>query len=129
MAKGRILIVEDEQIVAWDLQQRLTRLGYTVLGIVSSGEAAIAKALELAPDLVLTDIRLPGEVDGVQAALHIQARMKTVIVYMTAYGDEHTVQRALESHPATVLRKPLQNAALQRALESVLGAAGGARDC
>jgi CheY-like chemotaxis protein len=96
-----------------------------VLGVVSSGEGAIAKALELTPDLVLMDIRLPGEMDGVEAAAHIQARVQTAIVYMTAYGDERTVQRALDSNPAMVLRKPLQTAALQSALESVLGEAEG----
>lgn len=125
MDKVRILIVEDEHIVAWDLERRLTRLGYTVLGMVSSGEEAIAKALELKPDIILMDIRLSGEMDGVEAAEHIRARMKTAIIYMTAYGDERTLQRTQASNHLTVMRKPFQNDALQRALDEALGEAEG----
>jgi len=121
MANPCILIVEDEVLIAWDLERRLTRLGYSVLGIASSGQEAIEKALALRPDLVLMDIRLPGDISGIEAAGHIQAQLQTVIVYMTAYADEPTVQRALASGPATVIRKPFQISELQRALESTLG--------
>jgi CheY-like chemotaxis protein len=68
MANARILIVEDEPIIAWDLQRRLTRLGYVVLGSVSSGQDALEKALALKPDLILMDIRLAGTMDGIEAA-------------------------------------------------------------
>jgi len=121
MANPCILIVEDEVLIAWDLERRLTRLGYAVLGIASSGQEAIEKALALRPDLVLMDIRLPGDISGIEAAGHIQAQLQTVIVYMTAYADDPTVQRALASGPATVIRKPFQISELQRALESTLG--------
>jgi CheY-like chemotaxis protein len=123
MANARILIVEDEHIVAWDLAQRLTHLGYTVLGIVSSGQDALEQALELKPDLILMDIRLPGHMDGIEAAERIRAQLQTAIVYMTAYADEHTVQRALATHPAMVMRKPFHSSELQRTLESALGQA------
>jgi CheY-like chemotaxis protein len=121
MTNARILIVEDEHIVAWDLERRLTRLGYAVLGIVSSGQDAIEQALEFRPDLILMDIRLPGNMDGIEAAERIRAQLETVVVYMTAYADERTVQRALASNPAAVMRKPFHSGELQRTLESALG--------
>ena len=121
MATARILIVEDESLIAWDLEQCLTHLGYAVLGLASSGQEAIAKALALRPDLILLDIRLPGNVDGLEAAARIRAQLQTVIVYMTAYADEPTVQRALVGDPAMVMRKPFQISELQRVLESALG--------
>jgi CheY-like chemotaxis protein len=123
MANARILIVEDEFLIAWDLEQYLTRLGYAVLGLASSGQDAIAKALALRPDLMLMDIRLPGDMDGIEAAGHIRAQLPTVIVYMIAYADEPTVQRAVAGGPATVLRKPFHISKLQRAVERALGGA------
>jgi CheY-like chemotaxis protein len=125
MTKAGILIVEDEHIVAWDLQRQLTRLGYTVLGIVSSGEEAIAQTLQLRPDLVLMDIRLPGEMDGVEAAEHIRTLVPAAIIFMTAYGDDGTLQRTLASGSVVVLQKPFQHAELQSALVKVLGEAAG----
>jgi CheY-like chemotaxis protein len=121
MANARILIVEDEPIVAWDLERRLTRLGYVVLGIVSSGQDAIEQALALRPDLILMDIRLRGPMDGIEAAEHIRAQFQTVIVYLTAYADEPTVQRALARAPAMVMRKPFHIRELQSTLERALG--------
>jgi CheY-like chemotaxis protein len=121
MATARILIVEDELLIAWDLERRLSRLGYAVLGTASSGQDAVEKALELRPELILMDIRLPGDMDGIEAAARIRAQLPTAIVYMTAYADEPTVQHALASDPATLLRKPLHNSELQRALERALG--------
>jgi CheY-like chemotaxis protein len=125
MAKARILVVEDEHIVAWDLQRQLTRLGHTVLGVVSSGEEALAQTLQLQPDLVLMDIRLLGEMDGVEAAECIRARVQVAIIFMTAYGDAGTLQRVQASSPAMVLQKPFQHAELQSALVKVLGEAAG----
>jgi CheY-like chemotaxis protein len=89
MADARILIVEDEHIIAWDLERRLTRLGYAVLGIVSSGQDAIEKALELRPDLILMDIRLPGNMDGIEAAERIRAQLQTVILYELVASFKH----------------------------------------
>ena len=94
MVVRRILIVEDERLIALDLQRRLTRLGYTVIGIMASGPQAIAAADQLQPDLVLMDIRLQGEMDGIDAALHIQTDRPIPVIYLTAYVDEATVQRA-----------------------------------
>jgi CheY-like chemotaxis protein len=94
-----------------------------VLGIVSSGQDAIEKALDLRPDLILMDIRLRGNMDGIEAAERIRAQLQTVIVYMTAYADAHSVQRALASDPAMVIRKPFHISELQRTLNCALGQA------
>jgi CheY-like chemotaxis protein len=121
MATARILIVEDEFLIAWDLERRLTRLGYVVLGVAASGQDVIEKAVALRPDLILMDIRLPGDMDGIEAAERIRAQLPTVIVYMTAYADEPTVQRALAGGPAMVMRKPFHISELQNILERALG--------
>jgi len=121
MATARILIVDDELMIAWDLERRLTGLGYVVLGLASSGQEAIEKALELRPDLVLMDIRLPGTMGGIEAAKRIRAQLQTVIVYMTAYADEPGMPRALACDTAMVIRKPFHISELQRTLERALG--------
>jgi two-component system, cell cycle sensor histidine kinase and response regulator CckA len=82
---ARILIVEDESIVQLDLQRRLQRMGHIVVGMASKGEDAIAKAVELKPDLVLMDIRLDGSMDGIEAARRIREEQWTPVIYVTAY--------------------------------------------
>jgi CheY-like chemotaxis protein len=123
VADARILIVEDEFLIAWDLERRLTHLGYVPLGSVSSGQDAIAEALELRSNLILMDIRLLGNMDGIEAAERIRALLPTVIVYMTAYADEPTMQRILANGPATVMRKPFHVSELESTLERALGKA------
>jgi CheY-like chemotaxis protein len=86
MANAKILVVEDEAIVAKDLQYRLTKFGYTVPAIASSGEEAINKAVEISPDLVLMDIRLKGSMDGIEAAQEIYKRLDIPVIYLTAYA-------------------------------------------
>jgi two-component system, cell cycle sensor histidine kinase and response regulator CckA len=86
VTSARILIVEDERIVQLDLQQRLKRMGHTVVGITARGDEAIARARELKPDLVLMDVRLDGDMDGIQAARHIRGELGTPVVYVTAYA-------------------------------------------
>jgi two-component system, cell cycle sensor histidine kinase and response regulator CckA len=112
----RILIVEDERLIALDLQRRLTRLGYTVVGIMASGPQAITAAYQLQPDVVLMDIRLQGEMDGIEAALRIQADRPVPIIYLTAYVDEATMQRAQATFPWGFLRKPFHVTDLQTLL-------------
>lgn len=90
----KILIVEDNAIIAIDLQNTLIKLGYTVPAVVSSGEEAINKVKENNPDLVLMDINLYGEMDGVEAASKIHTFSDTPIIYLTAYTDEKTLERA-----------------------------------
>jgi CheY-like chemotaxis protein len=95
----RILIVEDETIVALDLQNSLKLLGYNVVGTASSGADAIAKAEKMQPDLVLMDIILNGDMDGVQAAETIHSMLDVPVVFLTACADDKTLDRAKVSEP------------------------------
>lgn len=120
MAAEHILVVEDENIIAKDLQQRLTTLGYTVSAIVSSGPDALQKAADLPLDLVLMDIVLKGAMDGVETAEHLRARFGLPIVYLTAYADPQTLQRAKVTEPLGYLLKPFIDRQLQTTIEMAL---------
>ena len=91
MAGERILVVEDEAVVARDLEQTLVRLGYEVVGVAQFAAEAVGKAAETHPDLVLMDISLQGDKDGVQAAEVIGQRFGTPVVFLTAHTDKATV--------------------------------------
>ena len=99
MVKNKILVVEDESIVAEDLRRSLEKMEYTVAGIVYSGEDAIKKAGETRPDLVLMDIMLQGKMDGIEAAGKIHSDYDIPVVYLTAYGDESIQERAKITEP------------------------------
>lgn len=99
MARPRILVVEDEAIVARDLQRRLQGLGYDVPVTSATGEHAIAQALEWRPELILMDIRLKGEIDGVEAALRIRRTFDIPVIFLTAYADANTLDRAKITEP------------------------------
>src|SRR5882724_5460547 len=99
MPKIRILVVEDETIVSLDIQRRLKTLGYEVVGAAVSGEDAIQKAATHRPDLVLMDIMLDGEMDGIAAAEQIRGRLHIPVIYLTAYADTYTLQRAKVTEP------------------------------
>ena len=116
----RILVVEDEAIVAMALRGRLENLGYDAVGVVASGEEAIEKADELRPDLVLMDIRLSGAMDGIEAAELIRVRFDIPVVYLTAYADQATLDRAKLTGPFGYLRIHRCNVQpyLQHALQS-----------
>jgi signal transduction histidine kinase len=103
-----ILVVEDEPITALDLRARLRGLGYAVPAIASSGEEAIRKAGEIRPDLVLMDVRLKTDMDGIEAATAIRSQLDIPVVYLTAYTDEETVQRAGLTEPFGYLLKPFE---------------------
>ncbi|MCZ7372465.1 MAG: response regulator, partial [Candidatus Methanoperedens sp.] len=94
MEKIKILVVEDESIIAEDIRRSLENLGYSVPSVVSSGEAAINKAKEERPDLVLMDIMLKGKMDGIVAAGKIRSEFNIPTVYLTAYGDDNILARA-----------------------------------
>jgi len=120
MVRARVLVVEDERIVAEDIERSLNKLGYPVLGIVSSGEEAMEKAEELGPDLVLMDIVLKGGMDGVEAAEEIQARLKIPVVYLTAYADDETLERAKVTQPFGYIVKPFEERELYTSIEVAL---------
>lgn len=113
----KILVVEDEVIVAEDIAGRLKKLGYAVAGTVSSGEEAIQKAAETQPDLVLMDIVLKGEMDGVTASEQIRNNTDIPTVFLTAYADEKTLQRAKLTDPFGYIVKPFQQNDLRVAIE------------
>lgn len=113
-------MVEDERIVAQDLERLLHRMGYTVCAIASSGQEAIAHAALTQPDLVLMDIVLPGPMDGVEAAEYLHAHGNVPVIYVTAHADAHTLQRAKATEPYGFLPKPFEVRALQTTLEMAL---------
>jgi len=120
VASARILVVEDEGIVAEEIRSRLKRLRYEVAAVASSGEEAIKKAEETRPDLVLMDIRLRGGMDGVEAAEEIRARFDIPVVYVTAYADEATLRRAKTTGPYGYILKPFEDKELRTSIEVAL---------
>jgi two-component system, OmpR family, phosphate regulon sensor histidine kinase PhoR len=116
MAGHKILIVEDEAIVALHEEENLKNMGYTVVGKASSGEEAIRKAEVTQPDLVLMDIVLKGEMDGIETAGQITARLDIPVIFVTAYGDEKTLQRAKLTEPFGYILKPFRERDLHVAI-------------
>ena len=120
MTTTQILIVEDEGIVAEEIQSRLKNRGYEVSAVAVSGEEAIQKAGETRPDLVLMDIKLKGDVDGIEAAKEIRSRFDIPVIYLTAYADEDTVQRAKVTEPFGYILKPFEERELHTSIEMAL---------
>jgi len=120
MSVKKILVVEDEKIVAWDIQTILEEFGYQVPAIVSSGAKAIEKVAETHPDLVLMDIRIQGDMDGVEAAEKIRINFNIPIVYLTAHADEATLKRARLTEPFGYIIKPFQEKELNATIEMAL---------
>ena len=116
-AAQRVLIVEDQRLIAADLESTLKHLGYVVVGNVASGEEAISKSNELRPELVLMDVHLRGEMDGIQAAEIIRDRFNLPVVYLTAYADEATILRAKKTTPFGYLVKPFNERELRATIE------------
>jgi CheY-like chemotaxis protein len=104
----RVLVVEDDPLVAYMLEESLQRIGYIVVGIVSTGPDAIRKAGEAKPDVVLMDIHLQGSMDGIAAAEKIMADWRIPIIFLTASTDEDTIQRAIRTKSQSYLVKPIQ---------------------
>jgi len=115
-----ILVVEDEPIVGLDLQQRLVGMGYDVPTVVRSGEDAIAATEEASPDLVLMDINLEGEMDGVAAAEKLRTGYRVPVVYLTAYSNDAVLGRAKLTEPYGYLLKPFDERELQSTIETAL---------
>ena len=120
MTQARILVVEDESIVAADIQDRLEALGYEVPATVGWGEKAVELAGALRPDLVLMDIQLKGRMDGVEAAAQIRQRFGIPVVYLTANADHPTVQRAKVTEPFGYVIKPFEERELHTTIEVAL---------
>ena len=115
-APARILIVEDEGIVAAHISSSLTKLGYESVGIAESSEEALTKTWNLQPGLILMDIRIKGEPDGIETAAAVLDKFDIPVIYLTAYSDRQTVDRAKLSGAAGFLMKPINDRNLGRSL-------------
>ena len=116
-SRPRALIVEDETLIAEELKERLSLLGFSVIAAVDSGEEGIAIATRERPDLVLMDIRLKGQKDGVQATEEIHQQVDVPVVYLTAYSDRLTVDRAKGTDYDGFVLKPFRASELQSTIE------------
>jgi two-component system, LytTR family, response regulator LytT len=120
MAKVKILIVEDESIVAKDIQSLLKQLGYLVTAIVNSGDKAVAEIEDRRPDLVLMDIMLKGKMSGIDAAGIIKDRFGLPVVFLTAYADDDTLEKAKITEPYGYIMKPFKEKELQTTIEMAI---------
>ena len=115
--KPAVMIVEDERLIARDMQQLLAELGYEPFAIASNSEEALKRVSERLPDVVLMDIRLKGEIDGIATAELLKSRFDVPVIYLTAHADDATVERAKNSEPYGYLIKPVDAARLRSAIE------------
>lgn len=115
-----LMLVEDERIVAFDLKRQLQGFGYQVASVVASGEKALQQLDTTRPDLVLMDIHLEGGMDGIEAATEIRKRRHTPVVFLTAYAEDDTLRRALESQPFGYLVKPCEGRELHATIQMAL---------
>ncbi len=120
MANEKILVVEDEGIVLLHIKRTLESLGYIVAGTAAGGEEAIMKAMSDRPDLVMMDIVLKGEVDGIDAAEKIRSLFHIPVIYLTAHADESTLQRARVTEPFGYIVKPFRERDLHIAVQFAL---------
>src|SRR5262245_21153390 len=120
MSLAQILVVEDERIVARGIQSELEQMGYEVSDLAASGEEAIEKASRLHPDLVLMDIVLRGDMDGIEAARRIRERLDIPVVFLSAYEDQNTLGRAKTTEAFGYLLKPYEEKELHTTIETAL---------
>jgi CheY-like chemotaxis protein len=120
LVKGSILVVEDEKIIAKDIANVLKKFGYAVPAIASSGEEAVRRLEEMPVDLVLMDIVLKGDIDGIEAAKRITERFNIPVVHLTAYADEDTLSRVKETRPFGYIIKPFKERELYTTIEIAL---------
>ncbi len=113
----KILIVEDEMVIAANISLQLSELGYEVMGIVPRGEDALRHVADNRPDIVLMDINLKGKIDGIETARQLRSTYGTAIIYLTANADDDHFNRAKSTRPSAFISKPYKKRDLQRALE------------
>jgi two-component system, response regulator PdtaR len=120
MLNSKILIVEDEIILANDIKQRLEKLGYIISGIVGNGKDAIKKTEESDPDLILMDVVLKGDMDGIETAQQILDLYNTPVIYLTSYYDDEILERASKTQPYGYITKPFEDIGLHTAIQMAL---------
>lgn len=128
MGKTSVLVVEDESIVAKDIQQSLIKLGYNVVGTASTGEKAVAVATELKPDIILMDIMLKGPMSGIDTAAEIKKDLSIPVIFLTAYADENTLSKAKVTEPFGYIIKPFKEIDLHTSIEMALYKHGKEKD-
>ncbi|HXX55334.1 MAG TPA: response regulator [Methanoregula sp.] len=121
----KILIVEDNAIVALETKLRLTGLGYTITGVTGTGKDAINLVRTTEPDLVLMDINLKGGMDGISVVEQITSFAAVPVIYITAYSTKETLARAMKTNPVAYLVKPFREQELYRSIEKALGEGAG----
>jgi DNA-binding NarL/FixJ family response regulator len=119
-ALARILIVEDEGIIAEHIASRLKKIGYAVAGIAESSEQAFSGVATLKPDLILMDIRIKGAMDGIEAAIKLRELFDIPIIYLTAHSDRQTIERAKMTGAYGFLTKPIHQNALAAGIEAAI---------
>lgn len=119
MTELRIVITEDDAIIALDIERQVAAMGHTVVGVAATAEEALRIVEERQPDLVLLDIRLKGAVDGIAVAEEIQRRFSTPIIFITAYSDKSVIERARAVQPQGYLVKPIRKEDLAEAIGQV----------
>src|SRR5690242_20515623 len=120
MDKARILVVEDESLLAEDIQDRLKGIGYDVVALAYTGEEALAQAALVRPDLALMDIRLKGQTDGIETARVLRERFNVPVIYLTGEADDTTLERAKSTEPLGYLLKPIEEKRLYSTIEIAL---------
>jgi DNA-binding NarL/FixJ family response regulator len=116
----KILVVEDDTIIAITIEGRLKQFGYKVVGRASTAQDAIKKTIEFEPDLVLMDIHLKGPIDGIEAAQTIYGIYNIPVVYLTAFSDENTLERAQKTSPFGYIVKPFSDSTLKTSIKLAL---------
>ncbi len=117
---GKIMVVEDEVVIALKLQQRLTSMGFDYWGIAYSGEEAVEKARSLRPDLILMDIMIPGKLDGITVAKIVKAELDIPVIFLTAFSEDKIIKRAKKAEPFGYILKPFQDREIKAAIEVAL---------
>lgn len=120
MAKTNVLVVEDESIVSKDIQHSLKKLGYNVVGAASTGEKAFELAASERPDIILMDIMLKGNINGIETAEKVKKELNIPVIYLTAYADEATLSKAKVTEPYGYIIKPFKEVDLHTSIEMAL---------
>lgn len=117
MSKVVVLVVEDESVVAMDIQSRLQNMDYEVPEIAATGKEAIQRAIDVKPDIILMDIVLKGDIDGIETANRINDLFDIPVIFVTAYSDNETLQRAKKTIPYGYITKPFEDRELKSMIE------------
>jgi CheY-like chemotaxis protein len=117
---SKILVVDDEAIIVMQLEKRLRAMGYTVAGMAASGEEAVDMARRLQPDLVLMDIVMPGQMNGIEAAKIITGELDIPVVFVTSYADDTIIEKAKNARPYGYIVKPFNELEIKAAIEVAL---------